>query len=1030
MTALAANKQARLAGAAGDVRAARGDAQRHQRGAVAGDRLAGRALRRPRRRWRSWSRRSRGRRPSGPRRDGTALAVTAESVSGAGRLRPGPGRGARRRPRGGDWPVIPTAAGHDAGILSAAGIPTAMLFVRNPTGVSHSPAEHAAMRRLPGRRRGARRHAGEAGQVSGVPAGARLGRRRGPRRRAGRDRGRAVHRVDWSAETPLSAGITADRRGIPGRPGIRRVPGLTIPGLANCHSHAFHRALRGRTQRERGHVLDLARADVRRRRPARPRHLLRAGPGDVPRDGRGRDHHGRRVPLPAPPAGRHAVRRPERDGPRARRGGPRGRAPASRCSTPATSAAASARRSRACRCGSATATPTPGRTGCASWTPLADRDDVRVGAAVHSVRAVPRDAAAHGRPRPPAAAAARPPLRAGRRERGLPRGVRRHPDAAARRGGPARPAHHRGARDPPDRRRRRACSASAGTYACFCPTTERDLGDGIGPGRAAARRRAPGSRSAPTATPSIDLFEEMRGGGARRAAGHPAARALDRRRAAGRGDRTGTRAWASTDAGAIAVGQRADLVTLDTATPRTAGTGADEHTAVFAASGRGRHPGAWSTAGSSYVRVSGERDRSRAGRGDRDASGRGWRDEHPAHRHRRAGHQRPGRATDLLGAVADAALVIEGGRVAWTGRAAEAPDADDARRRSAAARCSPASSTATATWSSPATGPRSSPPGWPGSRTPPAASAPRSPPPGPPPTSSSPATSPGWSRRCARRARRRVEIKSGYGLTVHDEARSLAVARQFTEETTFLGAHVVPDGHRRPTAYVALVTGPMLEAAAPYARWIDAFCETGAFDADQARAVLERGRGRRPAGTAARQPARPRPGGPAGRRARAWSRSTTAPTSSDADVDALARLRHHRDPAAGRGVLDPAAVPRRPPAARRRRAGGAGQRLQPGLVLHQLAAVLHRAGGARDGDDPGRGRPRRHRRRRRGPRPRRRRRLAAGRAGPTSCVLDAPSHVHLAYRPGRPAGRPDWVGGRPAAADVTVAERGLGARRP
>jgi N-carbamoyl-L-amino-acid hydrolase len=43
----------------------------------------------------------------------------------------------------GDRPVIPTAAGHDAGILSAAGIPTAMLFVRNPTGVSHSPAEHA-----------------------------------------------------------------------------------------------------------------------------------------------------------------------------------------------------------------------------------------------------------------------------------------------------------------------------------------------------------------------------------------------------------------------------------------------------------------------------------------------------------------------------------------------------------------------------------------------------------------------------------------------------------------------------------------------------------------------------------------------------------------------------------------------------------------------------------------------------------------------------------------------------------------------
>ena len=43
----------------------------------------------------------------------------------------------------GGWPVIPTMAGHDAGVLSAAGIPTAMLFVRNPTGVSHSPDEHA-----------------------------------------------------------------------------------------------------------------------------------------------------------------------------------------------------------------------------------------------------------------------------------------------------------------------------------------------------------------------------------------------------------------------------------------------------------------------------------------------------------------------------------------------------------------------------------------------------------------------------------------------------------------------------------------------------------------------------------------------------------------------------------------------------------------------------------------------------------------------------------------------------------------------
>jgi imidazolonepropionase len=87
-----------------------------------------------------------------------------------------------------------------------------------------------------------------------------------------------------------------------------------------------------------------------------------------------------------------------------------------------------------------------------------------------------------------------------------------------------------------------------------------------------------------------------------------------------------------------------------------------------------------------------------------------------------------------------------------------------------------------------------------------------------------------------------VEVKSGYGLTVRDEARSLALAQQVTDETTFLGAHVVPPEHADdPAAYVELVTGPMLEAAAPYARWIDAFCERGAFDADQARAVLAAG---------------------------------------------------------------------------------------------------------------------------------------------------------------------------------------------
>ena len=87
-----------------------------------------------------------------------------------------------------------------------------------------------------------------------------------------------------------------------------------------------------------------------------------------------------------------------------------------------------------------------------------------------------------------------------------------------------------------------------------------------------------------------------------------------------------------------------------------------------------------------------------------------------------------------------------------------------------------------------------------------------------------------------------VEIKSGYGLTAHDEARALAIARQFTDETTYLGAHVVPSEYADDIAgYVELVTGPMLEASRPYARWIDVFCEDGAFDADQARTILAAG---------------------------------------------------------------------------------------------------------------------------------------------------------------------------------------------
>ena len=87
------------------------------------------------------------------------------------------------------------------------------------------------------------------------------------------------------------------------------------------------------------------------------------------------------------------------------------------------------------------------------------------------------------------------------------------------------------------------------------------------------------------------------------------------------------------------------------------------------------------------------------------------------------------------------------------------------------------------------------------------------------------------------------ETKSGYGLTTEDEARALKIANHLTPETTFLGAHVVPvEFADDPGGYVELVTGDMLDACAPNAKWIDVFCDRGAFDGDQARAILKAGK--------------------------------------------------------------------------------------------------------------------------------------------------------------------------------------------
>ncbi|MDQ6527127.1 imidazolonepropionase [Nocardioides sp. LHD-245] len=196
---------------------------------------------------------------------------------------------------------------------------------------------------------------------------------------------------------------------------------------------------------------------------------------------------------------------------------------------------------------------------------------------------------------------------------------------------------------------------------------------------------------------------------------------------------------------------------------------------------------------------------------------------------------------DLLGVRTDAAVVLTDGVVSWVGAAADAPAADevfDARGRAVLPGFVDSHShlvfagdralefQARMAGESYAAG---------GIRTTVAATR----------AASDDQLAAGVARHVAEMRRQgttTLEIKSGYGLSVDDEARSLRVAREFTDETTFLGAHVVaPEYADDPAGYVDLVTGPMLAAAAPHARWIDVFCERGAFDEDQARTILAAG---------------------------------------------------------------------------------------------------------------------------------------------------------------------------------------------
>ncbi|WP_211267088.1 imidazolonepropionase [Nonomuraea candida] len=362
-----------------------------------------------------------------------------------------------------------------------------------------------------------------------------------------------------------------------------------------------------------------------------------------------------------------------------------------------------------------------------------------------------------------------------------------------------------------------------------------------------------------------------------------------------------------------------------------------------------------------------------------------------------------------LGTIADAAIVFEQGRVAWAGPASRVPDADervDAGGRAAIpgfvdshahlvfagdrtaefdARMSGLPYTAG------------------GIRTTVAATRAAS-------DAELEANVARYVAEALRQGTTTIECKSGYGLTVADEARSLRIAAGHTDEVTYLGAHVAPPEYAAdPDAYVELVTGPMLDACAPHARWVDVFCERGAFDGDQARAVLTAGMR---AGLAPRVHANQLGHGPGVRLAVELGAASADHCThlDDADVDALA---------GGTTVatlLPGAEFSTRGPYPDARRLLDAGVTValstdcNPGssftssmpfcvaLAVREMgmtpeeAVVAATLGGARAlrREDVGR--------------------LSPG-ARADLVLLDAPSHVHLAYRPGVPLVAAVWRNG-------------------
>jgi len=364
---------------------------------------------------------------------------------------------------------------------------------------------------------------------------------------------------------------------------------------------------------------------------------------------------------------------------------------------------------------------------------------------------------------------------------------------------------------------------------------------------------------------------------------------------------------------------------------------------------------------------------------------------------------------DELGELTDAALVIEDGRFAWIGPAGQAPDADE--RVDVAGRCvlpGFVDSHAHLIFA----GDRSAEFAARMSGQPYTAGGIRS----------TVAATRGASddQLRANLSRLKVELhragvttfecKSGYGLDVDTEERSVRLASEQTSEVTYLGAHVVPADADR-VAYVDLVTGPMLQACAPHAKWVDVFCEEGAFDLDESRAVLTAGIA---AGLLPRLHANQLTESGAVRLGVELDAASADHCThlADADIDALAGSNtvatllplvefSTRSPyPPGRKLIDAGATIALATDCNPGSGFSTSMPLAIALAVREMrltpAEAVHAAtiGGARAlrRDDIGR--------------------IALGAKGDL-VVLDAPSYVHLAYRPGVPLIHQTWLDGRP-----------------